>query len=177
MTTGMAIPRVKIQNSNPLTLDERLVYGNIPRWIAEGVEIQEIRIPQAAYAKQLRTLPPLYSGFSSGIVRYGAAPRQASHVKPVSLRSPWAGSVGEGLTAYVSRSHEPSHYADNPYVYSSPELGQQSSRRSWRSNVYNQHAKEGFKFWLEEKKPVSKSQKYTFGTYKTNLGLGNAPRN
>nr|XP_006813949.1 PREDICTED: uncharacterized protein LOC102806581 [Saccoglossus kowalevskii] len=51
------------------------------------------------------------------------------------------------------------------------------STSGWRRNLYNSHAKQGFKFWMEEKKPFSKSSKYTFGAYRTFLGLGNAPRN
>ncbi|XP_041468521.1 uncharacterized protein LOC129264583 [Lytechinus pictus] len=177
MTTGMAIPRVKLQNTNPLTLDERMAYGNIPRWIAEGVEIRAVNIPQANYAKQLRMLPPLHSGHGSGIVKYGAAPRQESYVRPVPLRSPWKGEVGEGLTAYVSKSQNAAMDGNSPYItYASYQMSPQN-RRSWRENYYNQHAKQGFKFWLEEKQPISRSQKYTFGTYKTHLGLGNAPRN
>ncbi|XP_022809594.1 uncharacterized protein LOC111346580 isoform X3 [Stylophora pistillata] len=49
-----------------------------------------------------------------------------------------------------------------------------------RPSVYNQRAKEGFKFWLESDpmiKRISFCSKYTFGSKSTFHGLGNAPRN
>lgn len=48
--------------------------------------------------------------------------------------------------------------SDSPYVYSASHLGTQP-KRSWKFNMYNQHAKQGFKFWLEEKKPFSRKLK------------------
>jgi len=49
-----------------------------------------------------------------------------------------------------------------------------------RPSVYNQRAKEGFKFWLERDpmvKRIAFCSKYTFGSKSTFHGLGNAPRN
>ncbi|XP_055958361.1 uncharacterized protein LOC126826897 isoform X2 [Patella vulgata] len=41
---------------------------------------------------------------------------------------------------------------------------------------YNQRAKEGFRFWLIEKPIPTNFGKYGIGSYKTVLGIGNAPR-
>lgn len=49
-----------------------------------------------------------------------------------------------------------------------------------RPSVYNQRAKEGFKFWLEDDPMINRvsfCSKYTFGSKSTFHGLGNAPRN
>jgi len=49
-----------------------------------------------------------------------------------------------------------------------------------RPSVYNQRAKEGFKFWLERDpmvKRIAFCSKYSFGSKNTFHGLGNAPRN
>jgi len=163
--------------SNPANLDSRIAYGNLPRWIVSGVDVpKDMRIPQMAYAKGLRDNPPLYAGNSTGIIRSAPQPRPDPHVKPHNLQSPWAEEGGDRYTAYVSRKQSEPNLTDSPYAYSASHLGEQP-KRSWKYNVYNTHAKQGFKFWLEEKKPINKSQKYTFGSTKTFLGLGNGPRN
>ncbi|KXJ13316.1 hypothetical protein AC249_AIPGENE18874 [Exaiptasia diaphana] len=49
-----------------------------------------------------------------------------------------------------------------------------------RPSIYNEHAKNGFKFWLDKDphvKKISLYSKYTFGSKHTVHGLGNAPRN
>jgi len=49
-----------------------------------------------------------------------------------------------------------------------------------RPSVYNQRAKEGFKFWVQQDPMVNRisfCSKYTFGSKNTFHGLGNAPRN
>ncbi|ESO84387.1 hypothetical protein LOTGIDRAFT_204744 [Lottia gigantea] len=42
--------------------------------------------------------------------------------------------------------------------------------------VYNQRARDGFRFWLIEKPHPTNFGKYGMGSYKTVLGIGNAPR-
>ncbi|KAK6176396.1 hypothetical protein SNE40_014689 [Patella caerulea] len=41
---------------------------------------------------------------------------------------------------------------------------------------YNQRAKDGFRFWLIQKPIPTNFGKYGIGSYKTVLGIGNAPR-
>ncbi|XP_022087670.1 uncharacterized protein LOC110977675 [Acanthaster planci] len=182
MTTRMAMrsPSVepgKVHPSQPLHLDNRIAYGNLPRWIVDGMDVpKDVRISQMSYAKELRANPPLYAGNSTGIIRSAPQPRPDPLVKPHTLKTPWAGEGDDRYTAYISRKQSEPNLTDSPYAYSASHLGEQP-KRSWKYNVYNTHAKQGFKFWLEEKKPINKSQKYTFGSTKTFLGLGNGPRN
>ncbi|XP_052283728.1 uncharacterized protein LOC127880459 isoform X3 [Dreissena polymorpha] len=49
------------------------------------------------------------------------------------------------------------------------------SRESLRS-AYNQRAREGFRYWLIERPKPTSFGKYGLGSYKTVLGVGNAPR-
>ncbi|XP_033632498.1 uncharacterized protein LOC117294230 [Asterias rubens] len=177
MRSGPPVEPGKMYPSYSANLDNRIAYGNLPQWIVAGVDVpKDLQIQQMTYAKSLRVNPPLYAGNSTGIIRSAPQPRPDPHVKPYTIKTPWAGEGGERYTAYVSKQQSEPHLADSPYAYSASHLGEQP-RRSWKYNQYNTHAKQGFKFWLEEKKPINKSQKYTFGSTKTFLGLGNGPRN
>lgn len=176
MTTRMAIPDVRFHGSYPDRLDERIAYGNLPRWIVQGVDVPGVNIPQANYAKQLNQLPPLYAGHSTGVIKHSYGARPDPKVKAYTIQMPIPAAGANGYTSYVSKKSPRIALSDSPYVYSASHLGTQP-KRSWKFNMYNQHAKQGFKFWLEEKKPFSQSQKYTFGSTKTFHGLGNAPRN
>ncbi|XP_071962567.1 uncharacterized protein [Antedon mediterranea] len=172
MTTRMSIPMQRWGTEyNPIALDDRIAYGNIPKWIVQGIDIPNLYDPNSNFQKQTM-LPPLYAGNKTGIIQMSdvRTPRQPDPrkmVKAFSIKTrdlPWA------------KGDEMSTYLDSPYAYATSHLGKQPNR-SWKFNVYNQHAKSGFKFWVEEKQPVNRSQKYTFGSAKTFLGLGNAPRN
>lgn len=163
----MAVPQVR--DFGP-RLDERIAYGNLPKWIVEGVPVRGLNIPN----QQQLNSPPLFAGYSTGILRYGSVPRQDPNLTAHATKSPW--KTDKQMTSYAPKDTE---LKDNPYVYSTPAImnPQQIPKRSWKYNVYNTHAKSGFKFWMDEKKPMSKSQKYTFGSTKTFHGLGDAPRN
>lgn len=43
-------------------------------------------------------------------------------------------------------------------------------------NSYNDRAKEGFRYWLIDRPKPTSFGKYGMGSYKTVLGIGNAPR-
>jgi len=49
-------------------------------------------------------------------------------------------------------------------------------RRSWMKNEFHQRAKDGFRYWLIEKPKPTSFGKYGMGSFKTVLGIGNAPR-
>ncbi|XP_033112243.1 uncharacterized protein LOC117113110 [Anneissia japonica] len=177
MTTRMAIPMERSNSGyHQLGLDDRIAYGNIPKWIVQGMDIPNLYDPQATFKKQT-TLPPVYAGNRTGILQANNRRPDPQQLKAFTVTSrdlPWAS--GGKMSSYLPSSKVNIMLLDSPYAYSTSHLGQQP-QRSWKFNVYNQRAKSGFKFWLEEKKPVNKSQKYTFGSAKTFLGLGNAPRN
>ncbi|KAL4226410.1 hypothetical protein ACF0H5_014393 [Mactra antiquata] len=59
------------------------------------------------------------------------------------------------------------------YMYTRPRAS--VSRESVRS-AYNQRAREGFRYWLIERPKPTSFGKYGIGSYKTVLGVGNAPR-
>ncbi|XP_031561046.1 uncharacterized protein LOC116297049 isoform X1 [Actinia tenebrosa] len=68
-------------------------------------------------------------------------------------------------------------------MYSLPDVhftGNRNKTARRQPSIYNQHAKNGFKFWMEGDPNVNKisfCSKYTFGSKYTIHGLGNAPRN
>lgn len=172
MTTNMAVPQVR--DFGP-RLDERIAYGNLPKWIVEGVPVRGLNVP--VYHSQLTKQPPLYAGHSTGVIRNGPFPRQDPNLKVGGgTKKAWPAAGDHKMTSYVPKVPE---LKDSPYMYSTPATmnPQTQPGRSWKYNVYNTHAKAGFKFWMEEKKPLSASQKYTFGSTKTFHGLGDAPRN
>ncbi|XP_025107100.1 uncharacterized protein LOC112571916 isoform X2 [Pomacea canaliculata] len=49
-------------------------------------------------------------------------------------------------------------------------------RRYLMDNEFNRRAREGFRYWLIEKPKPTKFGRYGIGSYKTALGVGNAPR-
>ncbi|KAK3104089.1 hypothetical protein FSP39_024333 [Pinctada imbricata] len=51
-----------------------------------------------------------------------------------------------------------------------------SFNRNVYSNSYHDRAREGFRYWLIERPKPTKFGKYGMGSYKTVLGIGNAPR-
>ncbi|XP_053378284.1 uncharacterized protein LOC128548036 isoform X2 [Mercenaria mercenaria] len=59
------------------------------------------------------------------------------------------------------------------YMYTRPRNS--VSRESCRS-AFNQRAREGFRYWLIERPKPTSFGKYGIGSYKTVLGVGNAPR-
>merc|ERR1711976_954224 len=50
------------------------------------------------------------------------------------------------------------------------------SSKSLCRNPFNERAKSGFKYWYQERPHPTKFGRYGMGSYKTVLGLGNAPR-
>ncbi|KAK7483633.1 hypothetical protein BaRGS_00025066, partial [Batillaria attramentaria] len=58
-------------------------------------------------------------------------------------------------------------------AYSQPSA---NLRKSWMSNEYHTRAKEGFRYWLIERPRPTNFGKYGMGSFKTVLGVGNAPR-
>jgi len=59
------------------------------------------------------------------------------------------------------------------YMYSRP---RNSVSRGSIRNSFNERAKEGFRYWLIERPKPTSFGKYGIGSYKTVLGVGNAPR-
>ncbi|XP_033744378.1 uncharacterized protein LOC117330299 isoform X5 [Pecten maximus] len=49
------------------------------------------------------------------------------------------------------------------------------SRKSTRTG-YNERARDGFRYWLIDRPKPTKFGRYGIGSYKTVLGIGNAPR-
>ncbi|XP_069141408.1 uncharacterized protein [Argopecten irradians] len=49
------------------------------------------------------------------------------------------------------------------------------SRKSTRTS-YNDRARDGFRYWLIDRPKPTKFGRYGIGSYKTVLGIGNAPR-
>ncbi|XP_078001084.1 uncharacterized protein LOC144453631 isoform X2 [Glandiceps talaboti] len=160
-------------------LDERLAYGSLPNWVAHGLPVSDVWLPQTTMVNGVPAkyttpmLPPIYAGRATK----DTAPRLLEpRMKAHSLK---VRSLDASLPWEAEPKMEPrqwSAYTTNNRVIEGIHSARSYSG-GWRSNCYNQHAKQGFKFWLEEKKPFSKSSKYTFGSYRTFLGLGNAPRN
>ncbi|KAK3587094.1 hypothetical protein CHS0354_023550 [Potamilus streckersoni] len=58
----------------------------------------------------------------------------------------------------------------------SARLSTSSRRRCARSSVYNERAREGFRYWLIEPPKPTSFGRYGIGSFKTVLGIGNAPR-
>lgn len=50
------------------------------------------------------------------------------------------------------------------------------SRGSLARSSFNERAKDGFKYWYQERPHPTKYGRYGMGSYKTVLGIGNAPR-
>jgi len=50
------------------------------------------------------------------------------------------------------------------------------SRTSLHRSSFNERAKDGFKYWYQERPHPTKYGRYGLGSYKTVLGIGNAPR-
>ncbi|XP_064632446.1 uncharacterized protein LOC135490832 isoform X2 [Lineus longissimus] len=59
------------------------------------------------------------------------------------------------------------------YHLSRPKVG--SARGSYR-NIYSDRAKEGFVYWYRDRPKPTQFGRYGIGSYKTVLGIGNAPR-
>jgi len=60
-----------------------------------------------------------------------------------------------------------------------PDINQRPRFCSPRSNMrssFNERAKEGFRYWLIDRPKPTKFGRYGIGSYKTVLGIGNAPR-
>ncbi|XP_076469266.1 uncharacterized protein LOC143299758 isoform X2 [Babylonia areolata] len=49
-------------------------------------------------------------------------------------------------------------------------------KKSWMDNQYHQRAKDNFRYWLINRPKPTSFGKYGMGSYKTVLGIGNAPR-
>ncbi|XP_078001083.1 uncharacterized protein LOC144453631 isoform X1 [Glandiceps talaboti] len=188
-------------------LDERLAYGSLPNWVAHGLPVSDVWLPQTTMVNGVPAkyttpmLPPIYAGRATkDTAPRLLEPRMKAHslkVRSLDASLPWEAEPKMEPRQW-SAYNPPTKTRDLvklPQMLTSMEYeddacneatnnrvieGIHSARSysgGWRSNCYNQHAKQGFKFWLEEKKPFSKSSKYTFGSYRTFLGLGNAPRN
>ncbi|KAL8566238.1 hypothetical protein ACOMHN_046739 [Nucella lapillus] len=51
-----------------------------------------------------------------------------------------------------------------------------SIRKSWLNNEFQLRARQNFRYWLVEKPAPTQYGKYGIGSFKTVLGVGNAPR-
>ncbi|XP_070577158.1 uncharacterized protein [Ptychodera flava] len=185
-------------------LDESIAYGNLPNWVANGLPNNDVWLPQTTLvnAVPVKYATPMFPPIYAGRATKDTTPRQLEpRMKAHSLKTrsldttlPWDNEpkmeprqwsayklpVKRNLVRLPpmiieEKTGEKEQVASNKNiddVYSS-----RAKSVNWRNNTYNVHAKQGFKFWLEEPKAFSRSSKYTFGSYRTFLGLGNAPRN
>nr|XP_011444537.1 uncharacterized protein LOC105340281 isoform X6 [Crassostrea gigas]XP_034306573.1 uncharacterized protein LOC117680466 isoform X7 [Crassostrea gigas] len=62
-----------------------------------------------------------------------------------------------------------------PGAYSSGRPKSTYNKSHYR-NVFSERAKDGFRYWLIERPKPTNFGKYGMGSYKTVLGIGNAPR-
>ncbi|XP_056000550.1 uncharacterized protein LOC125655923 isoform X5 [Ostrea edulis] len=62
-----------------------------------------------------------------------------------------------------------------PGAYSSSRPKSTFNKNHYR-NVFSERAKEGFRYWLIQRPKPTSFGKYGMGSYKTVLGIGNAPR-
>jgi len=70
-------------------------------------------------------------------------------------------------------------YTDNDGLRSSmPNMRPRynTAPRTMLRSAYNNRAKEGFRYWLIDRPKPTNFGKYGIGSYKTVLGIGNAPR-
>lgn len=78
------------------------------------------------------------------------------------------GSIGAPITLDALQGSIP-----GSYMYTRP---RNCVSRESRRNSFNERAKEGFRYWLIQRPPPTSFGKYGIGSYKTVLGIGNAPR-
>jgi len=83
-----------------------------------------------------------------------------------SLDSP--GTLGVPITLDALQGAIPGNY-----MYTRPRNA--VSRESCR-NTFNERARDGFRYWLIERPKPTSFGKYGIGSYKTVIGVGNAPR-
>ncbi|XP_070577161.1 uncharacterized protein [Ptychodera flava] len=175
-------------------LDESIAYGNLPNWVANGLPNNDVWLPQTTLvnAVPVKYATPMFPPIYAGRATKDTTPRQLEpRMKAHSLKTrsldttlPWDNEPKmepRQWSAYIVEGNRPGRGYGRSSVASNKNIDDVYSSRAksvnWRNNTYNVHAKQGFKFWLEEPKAFSRSSKYTFGSYRTFLGLGNAPRN
>lgn len=90
--------------------------------------------------------------------------QRAVHVK--SLDNPDA--IGQPITLDALQGNMP-----GTYMYTRP---RNSPSRESLQNSFHDRAKEGFRYWLIDRPKPTSFGKYGIGSYKTVLGVGNAPR-
>lgn len=80
----------------------------------------------------------------------------------------------QDLHGNIAGNYASPHYA----VYTSNPNHQKSATSKSASfrNIYQDRAKSGFEFWYKERPKPTRFGRYGIGSYKTLLGLGNAPR-
>ncbi|XP_070577162.1 uncharacterized protein [Ptychodera flava] len=166
-----------LDESRTVYLD--IAYGNLPNWVANGLPNNDVWLPQTTLvnAVPVKYATPMFPPIYAGRATKDTTPRQLEpRMKAHSLKTR---SLDTTLPWDNEPKMEPRQWS--AYMASNKNIDDVYSSRAksvnWRNNTYNVHAKQGFKFWLEEPKAFSRSSKYTFGSYRTFLGLGNAPRN
>lgn len=113
---------------------------------------------------------------STDFARLKSWSRHHNYSTPKSMRDVWATSYSKDFSG-----KKIGFYPDRTIVdYFSGERRWVPSRQSRKGDNLrtglNDRARSGFRYWVLEKPKVSHFGKYGTGSYKTVLGIGNAPR-
>lgn len=87
-------------------------------------------------------------------------------VQHKSLSNPDA--IGKPITLDALQGNMP-----GTYMYTRP---RNTPNKGALRNSFNERAKDGFRYWLIDRPKPTSFGKYGIGSYKTVLGVGNAPR-
>lgn len=91
---------------------------------------------------------------------------------------PIANAVAQKVKVYDYHGNIPGNYASPDYAMYTTVPGDKKSVSACprKTNQYHERAKQGYEFWYRERPKPTRFGRYGIGSYKTLLGLGNAPR-